>query len=378
RQTSRSASRPLRLRSGVSPDPVNGKLGRSHRDVKRNRRIVFAIRRAAPSSTNPREKQVTARENQPALSLASDGYPPLAFGSLLGETPQRSTGRQLSVGPGTTFGWDRKVRPDRRLRPTARKDQGSSETGVQRPEGRTGHFGGRSHPGVRASAREPVWEREPREGRDFGRGSLGVSHFLPPAGRKLQPCHSPAVGSRSMTVEITARLETLSPSRAGDFKTCPRLYAFRTVERIPEPTTVHQARGTTAHLALQRLFDLPAPERTPRRLSELFRQAWTELRGLEEYEELFPTVEAERAWGLESMGLLLNYFLLEDPARLAPLGREEELKEDLGGIVIHGILDRIDRGEDGRLVITDYKTGKAPPEGYAFGAFFALKIYALL
>jgi putative RecB family exonuclease len=181
-----------------------------------------------------------------------------------------------------------------------------------------------------------------------------------------------------MTVEITARLETLSPSRAGDFKTCPRLYAFRTVERIPEPTTVHQARGTTAHLALQRLFDLPAPERTPRRLSELFRQAWTELRGLEEYEELFPTVEAERAWGLESMGLLLNYFLLEDPARLAPLGREEELKEDLGGIVIHGILDRIDRGEDGRLVITDYKTGKAPPERYAFGAFFALKIYALL
>lgn len=181
-----------------------------------------------------------------------------------------------------------------------------------------------------------------------------------------------------MTVEITARLETLSPSRAGDFKTCPRLYAFRTVERIPEPTTVHQARGTTAHLALQRLFDLPAPERTPRRLSELFRQAWTELRGLEEYEELFPTVEAERAWGLESMGLLLNYFLLEDPARLAPLGREEELKEDLGGIVIHGILDRIDRGEDGRLVITDYKTGKAPPERYAYGAFFALKIYALL
>lgn len=176
---SRSTSRRSLCRSGVSPDPVNGKLGRSHRDVKRNRRIVFAIRRAAPSSTNPREKQVTARENQPALSLASDGYPPLAFGSLLGETPQRSTGRQLSVGPGTTFGWDRKVRPDRRLRPTARKDQGSSETGVQRPEGRTGHFGGRSHPGVRASAREPVWEREPREGRDFGRGSLGVSHFLP-------------------------------------------------------------------------------------------------------------------------------------------------------------------------------------------------------
>ena len=38
--------------------------------------------------------------------------------------------------------------------------------------------------------------------------------------------------------------------------------------------------------------------------------------------------------------------------------------EDLDGIVIRGILDRIDRDSDGRLVITDYKTGKAPPERY--------------
>ena len=29
-------------------------------------------------------------------------------------------------------------------------------------------------------------------------------------------------------------------------------------------------------------------------------------------------------------------------------------------------------------MITDYKTGKAPPEQYALPAFFALKIYALL
>ncbi|HUO45215.1 MAG TPA: PD-(D/E)XK nuclease family protein, partial [Acidimicrobiia bacterium] len=38
----------------------------------------------------------------------------------------------------------------------------------------------------------------------------------------------------------------------------------------------------------------------------------------------------------------------------------------------------IDRRPDGGLVISDYKTGKAPPEAYALPAFFALKIYALL
>ena len=52
--------------------------------------------------------------------------------------------------------------------------------------------------------------------------------------------------------------------------------------------------------------------------------------------------------------------------------------EDLDGIVIRGILDRMEETADGRLVITDYKTGKAPPEQYALPAFFALKIYALL
>ncbi len=60
------------------------------------------------------------------------------------------------------------------------------------------------------------------------------------------------------------------------------------------------------------------------------------------------------------------------------MDRELDMTEDLDGIVIRGILDRLDRNSTGNLVITDYKTGKAPPERYAVPAFFALKIYALL
>ena len=171
-------------------------------------------------------------------------------------------------------------------------------------------------------------------------------------------------------------LKTLSPSRAGDFKTCPQLYKFRAIDRLPEPTTIYQARGTTAHLALQRLFDRPAAERTPEALYDLFRQAWSELR-TGEYEGLFDSVEDERAWGVESLGVLANYFSAEDPASFEPLDRELDLLEDLDGITIRGILDRMEE-IDGRLIITDYKSGKAPPERFALPAFFALKIYALL
>jgi putative RecB family exonuclease len=173
-------------------------------------------------------------------------------------------------------------------------------------------------------------------------------------------------------------LETLSPSRAGDFKTCPQLFKFRSIDRIPEPISIHQARGTTAHLALQRLFDHPGHMRTPDTLYDLFRQAWTEIRGDDEFEGLFDDLEEERKWGIDSLRLLANYFAIEDPTTFDPADRELDMLEELDGMVIRGILDRLDRDPDGRLVITDYKTGKAPPENYALPAFFALKIYALL
>jgi len=163
-------------------------------------------------------------------------------------------------------------------------------------------------------------------------------------------------------------LKTLSPSRAADFKACPQLFRFRAVDKLPEPSTVYQARGTTAHLALQRLYDLPPNSRTPQALFGLFREAWAEVRSSEEFEGLFPTIEEERSWGLESLELLANYFGLENPATVRPRDREYDMTEDLDGIVVRGILDRIDELPNGDLVIVDYKTGKAPPERYALAA----------
>ncbi len=178
------------------------------------------------------------------------------------------------------------------------------------------------------------------------------------------------------TGESAATLATLSPSRASDFKVCPRLFKFKAIEKIEVPPTVYQARGTTAHLALQWLFDLPAPERTAETLYELFRKAWVEIRD-EEFPGMFPDTESERQWGIESLEVLSNYFLVEDPTLLEPLDRELDMTEDLGEMTIRGILDRMEEEPDG-VVITDYKTGKAPPERFAIPAFFALKIYAVL
>ncbi len=183
----------------------------------------------------------------------------------------------------------------------------------------------------------------------------------------------------------TRSLLTLSPSRASDFKRCPQLYKYKAIDKLTTEPTIHQARGTTVHLALERLFEGPAETRSPERLYDLFREAWTELKPAE-YPDLFATVEDERAWGIEALAMLASYFSIEDPTSFEPLALEMDLLVDVDHMKIRGILDRMEEvteiGPDGEertaLVITDYKTGRAPGERYANQAFFALKIYALL
>lgn len=179
-------------------------------------------------------------------------------------------------------------------------------------------------------------------------------------------------------VEIPTKLERLSPSRASDYKRCPQLYEYKSVLRLPEPTSVYQARGTAAHSALEWMYALPAEERTAEVLYDLFRKAWSEMRHEEDYTGLFETVDDERAWGVEAMGLLRDYFQLEDPTKVVPLENELDMLEDIGGMTLRGILDRMDENDAGELIILDYKTGKAPPQRFSESAFFAMKIYAAM
>src|SRR5207244_9756631 len=64
------------------------------------------------------------------------------------------------------------------------------------------------------------------------------------------------------TDEVTVH-RSLSPSRAADFMSCPLLYRFRVIDRLPEAPSAAAARGTLVHAVLERLFDEPAPGRTP-------------------------------------------------------------------------------------------------------------------
>ncbi|SCG50747.1 RecB family exonuclease [Micromonospora halophytica] len=188
---------------------------------------------------------------------------------------------------------------------------------------------------------------------------------------------TPGAGALPVTVRAS-----LSPSRAADFKTCPLLYRFRSIDRLPERPTVEQARGTLVHAVLERLFDLPATGRTPDAAGDLVAPQWDrlvteqpELAGLFDPGDAVGTAEFLRS----AAALLQGYFAVEDPRRLEPAEREALISAVVDDeLLIRGYLDRLDVAPDGALRVVDYKTGGAPREAFEARALFQLKFYALV
>ena len=174
---------------------------------------------------------------------------------------------------------------------------------------------------------------------------------------------------------------SLSPSRAGDFMACPLLYRYRTIDKLPEPSSPDAVRGTVVHKVLEDLFDLPAAERTSDQAAELLQPAWEQLLEVEPaVAEMFgPEGPVIGAWLASCRESLDRYFTLEDPTRLEPAERElyvESLLESK--LLLRGFVDRLDIAPTGEIRVVDYKTGRSPHEAFEAKALFQMKFYALV
>jgi len=169
----------------------------------------------------------------------------------------------------------------------------------------------------------------------------------------------------------------LSPSRAADFIQCPLLYRFRTIDRLPQAPSPAAARGTVVHAVLERLFDLPATERTPAAARELVGPQWQVLLDADpELASMFPADDgaAMAEWLASANVLVERWFTLEDPSRLEPAERELYVETTLAdGLVLRGYVDRLDVAPTGELRVVDYKTGKAPSELFEAQALFQMR-----
>lgn len=162
--------------------------------------------------------------------------------------------------------------------------------------------------------------------------------------------------------------------------TCPLVYRFRVIDRLPEPPSPAAARGTLVHAVLERLFDQPALGRTLAAARGLLAPQWDRLMADEPgLAELFDDEGQQLAWLDEAAQMLDRYFALEDPTRIEPAHRELSVQAMLdSGLTLRGYIDRLDVAPTGEMRIVDYKTGTAPREEYEARALFQMKFYAVV
>lgn len=179
---------------------------------------------------------------------------------------------------------------------------------------------------------------------------------------------------------MTPKPPALSASRTKDYLQCPLKFRYQFVDSLPQPPSEATVKGTVVHEVLERLFDLPREIRDPKHARELLPIAWQKTLDRDESAaELFSDDSALNLAKLDTDELVDSYFALERPQNLEPKARERFIDVRLNnGILLRGIVDRIDEAPDGALRVIDYKTGRAPGARFTSDALFQMKFYALL
>jgi putative RecB family exonuclease len=172
---------------------------------------------------------------------------------------------------------------------------------------------------------------------------------------------------------------SLSPSKVTSFRDCALAFRFNAIDHLPDEPTVWTVRGTLVHSALEGLFwNHGQGERTPSVAAAELDRVWQDLQTDPEYLSLALGDDQATRFRAEAAALVDNYFELEDPNEVTPVGIELMLEARVGNMRLRGILDRLDRLPNGDLVVIDYKTGRAPSAAFEHSKLIGVHIYALL
>lgn len=171
---------------------------------------------------------------------------------------------------------------------------------------------------------------------------------------------------------------SLSPSRVSSFTTCPLQFRFSSIEKLPEPPGIAATRGTIVHRALELLFVRPAADRTATALEADLSTALIEFRDHPDFVGLHLDEAATASFERDCHALIERYFTMEDPTKVRDIGLELWVEAEVGALTLRGIIDRLELDKDGELVVTDYKTGRAPSGNYEQKSLAGVHFYSFL
>ena len=166
----------------------------------------------------------------------------------------------------------------------------------------------------------------------------------------------------------------LSFSSIQSYRDCPRQYWFRYRQRLPAVQSAEAVQGVILHDVLRRAGEVLNTGATLRDedLPALHAEAWA----------AHPFPDSRRANTFRRVGLeQLQAFRARGGFDRAPQFVEREFSAAVDGFTLHGVIDRVDRTDDGWLII-DYKSGRPLSRSrrdlqvslYALGASAALEL----
>jgi putative RecB family exonuclease len=153
---------------------------------------------------------------------------------------------------------------------------------------------------------------------------------------------------------------SLSPSRVEAFTSCPPAFRFANIDKLPEPPNAHTTKGSLVHRALELLFTRPPSERDAPAAFAALDAAIAEYRVDPDFVDLHLDDTAAAEFLADARVLMESYLAMEDPSAVRDIGLELRLEAPTGSLLLRGIIDRLELDADGELVVTDYKTGRAP------------------
>lgn len=158
----------------------------------------------------------------------------------------------------------------------------------------------------------------------------------------------------------------ISYSALSTYKTCPFKYKLQNIDKIKEPKSKEAVFGTLIHSTLNFAHTPGILSPTLEQAMEYFSTKWNG--------GVFDSELEERAAFSQGVEMIRRYYDNNDISKANIVALESHFQIPLENHVVSGIIDRIDRTENGYEII-DYKTAKKMPSQEMINNDLQLSIY---
>ncbi|HAI74516.1 MAG TPA: hypothetical protein DCS28_00570 [Candidatus Moranbacteria bacterium] len=162
----------------------------------------------------------------------------------------------------------------------------------------------------------------------------------------------------------------ISYSALDTYKNCPLKYKYQVIDKIKTPKSKEAVFGSVLHSTMKFIHTPCILSPTLEQAMEFFSNSWNPA--------VFNSPEEERAAFVQGVKIIQDYYKRNNPTDFNIVNLESrfqiEIGEENNKHIVSGIIDRIDRTEDGFEII-DYKTAKKMPTQERVETDMQLSVY---